>query len=63
MDQIYKKDGNWGVLDLADVRALTKHLVSSGRSDADTLLISGGSAVVFTFCRREGFDTVGDSVP
>lgn len=41
-------NGNWGVLDLADVAALAKHLVDAGKADPRRLLISGGSAGGYT---------------
>ena len=41
-------EGNWGVLDLADVAVLANHLVDAGKADPERLLISGGSAGGYT---------------
>jgi len=41
-------DGQWGLLDVADVSALARTLGESGRVDGNRVLISGGSAGGYT---------------
>lgn len=41
-------NGQWGVLDVADMIAAARHLVSIGKADPDRLAIRGGSAGGFT---------------
>jgi len=41
-------DGQWGIRDVADVKALTEFLVGSRLADPERLLISGGSAGGYT---------------
>ena len=41
-------NGQWGIRDVADVAALANHLITSGKVDPESLLISGGSAGGYT---------------
>jgi dipeptidyl aminopeptidase/acylaminoacyl peptidase len=41
-------NGNWGLVDVADVVAAVRHLVSAGRVDGNRVAIRGGSAGGFT---------------
>ncbi|WP_205712153.1 alpha/beta hydrolase family protein [Euzebya rosea] len=40
--------GNWGIHDVADTIAATRHLVAAGLADPDRLIIEGGSAGGYT---------------
>ena len=40
--------GNWGIHDVADTIAATRHLVAQGLADPDRLIIEGGSAGGYT---------------
>ncbi len=41
-------NGQWGIRDVADVAALTRHLSDTGKVDKGRMLISGGSAGGYT---------------
>lgn len=51
-------NGQWGVVDLEDAVAVTKHLVSQGLADPARLLIRGGSAGGYTTLSALAFTDV-----
>lgn len=51
-------NGNWGVVDVADVVAGVKHLVAAGRVDGSRTAIRGGSAGGFTVLAALAFHDV-----
>ncbi|MGH8220340.1 MAG: S9 family peptidase [Steroidobacteraceae bacterium] len=51
-------NGNWGIVDVADVVAGVKHLVSAGRVDPARTAIRGGSAGGFTVLAALAFHDV-----
>lgn len=51
-------DGNWGIVDVADVVAGVQHLVATGRADGARTAIRGGSAGGFTVLAALAFHDV-----